>query len=188
LQSDSYANLVLQGPDLSDVLAALNAGGHVCYVAAGAGGSTVVMHEDYGWQESLAAELSATLWCPVLLSMVFGGTVLLYQLYSNGNQVDAYVSSPHDGLELDGPRQQGNTAALCAAFNRERHAGSVERILRRPTKPGTEYAFAINRHGELLRALGLPLFAAGSSFGAIEAGELPHGPGFDPAKLIQTGT
>jgi hypothetical protein len=187
LQSNSYANIVLQGPESSEVIAALKASGRVAYVAAGASRSTVVMHEDYGAQEALAAELSATFQCPVVLSMVFGGTVLLYQLYVNGERVDAYVSTPHDGLELDGPPPEGNTAALCAAFNRERHAASVERILRRPTKPGSDYAYAINRHGELLRALGLPLFAAGASFGAIEAGELPHAPGFDPSTLIRTG-
>jgi hypothetical protein len=119
--------------------------------------------------------------------MVFGGTVLLYQLYVNGQRVDAYVSTPHDGLELDGPSPQGNAAVLCAAFNRERHAAGVERVLRRPTKPDSDYEYAINRHGELLRALGLPLLAAGASFGAIEAGELPHGPGFDPSTLVRTG-
>jgi hypothetical protein len=168
-------------------VAALNASGHVAYIATGAGRSTVVIHEDYGAQEALAAELSARFQCPVLLSMVFGGTVLLYQLYLNGEHVDAYVSTPHEGLELDGPTPEGNTQVLCAAFDRERHAASVERALRRPTKPGTDYAYAINRHGELLRALGLPLFTAGASFAAIEAGELPHGPGFDPMTLIRTG-
>lgn len=186
MQSNSYANIVLQGPHETDVVTALNGAGRVAYVA-GAGASTVVMHEDFDRQEALAAELSARFQCPALLVMVFGGTVLLYQLYVNGEQADAYVSSPHDGLELDGPTPEGNTAVLCAAFNRERAAASIERVLRRPTKPGTDYAYAINRHGELLRALGLPLFAAGASFGAIEAGELPHGPGFDPAKLIRTG-
>jgi hypothetical protein len=187
LPFNSYANLVLQGPDTPNVVAALNASGHVAYVAAGASKSTVVMHEDYAAQESLAAELSATLRCPLLLAMVFGGTVLLYQLYVNGQRVDAYVSTPHDGLELDGPAPEGNAVVLCEAFNRERHATSVERILRRAAKPGTDYAYAINRHGELLRALGLPLFAAGASFGAIEAGELPHAPGFDPSTLVRTG-
>ena len=187
LLSNSYANLVVEGPQTTDVIAALNASGRVAYVAAGTGRSTVVMHEDYGAQETLAAELSQTFQCPALLTMVFGGTVLLYQLYANGQRVDAYVSTPHDGLELDGPPPEGNTAVLCETFNRERSASSVERILHRPTKPGTDYAYAINRHGELLRALGLPLFAAGASFAAIEAGELPHAAGFDPSTLVRTG-
>jgi hypothetical protein len=185
---NAYANLVLQGPTTEEVAGALRERGRGAYVAPGASRSTVVLHEDYGGQETLAAELSARFQCPVLLSMVFGGTVLLYQLYANGEQVDAYVSTPHDGLELDGPPPEGNTAMLCAAFDRERNAASVERVLRRPTKPGSDYAYAVNRHGELLRALGLPLFAAGASFAAIEAGELPYGPGFDPGTLVRTGT
>jgi hypothetical protein len=184
---NSYANLVLRGPATADVIDALNVRGRIAYVAPGAARSVVILHEDYGGQETLAAELSATFQCAALLSMVFGETVLLYQLYQNGEQVDAYVSTPHDGLELDGPTPQGNPAVLCAAFDRERHAASVERVLHRPTKPGTDYAYAINRHGELLRALGLPLFAAGASFGAVEAGELPHASGFDPSTLVRTG-
>jgi hypothetical protein len=63
----------------------------------------------------------------------------------------------------------------------------IERILRRPTRPNTEYAYAINRHGELTRALGLPQFAAGSSYNSIEIGELPEGKGFDAAHLVKTG-
>ena len=59
--------------------------------------------------------------------------------------------------------------------------------LRRPTHPTKGYALAVNRHGELARALGLPLFAAGAGYGAIDIGELPAGQGFDPAALVKTG-
>jgi hypothetical protein len=60
-------------------------------------------------------------------------------------------------------------------------------VLRRPTHPTKGYALAVNRHGELARALGLPLFAAGAGFAGIEMGELPAGAGFDAAALIRTG-
>jgi hypothetical protein len=70
----------------------------------------------------------------------------------------------------------------------EHRTDSVRRILDRPTRPDSDYAYAVNRHGELLRALGLPLFAAGSGFMAIEAGELPHAQGFDPSTLVRTST
>jgi hypothetical protein len=63
----------------------------------------------------------------------------------------------------------------------------VERVLRTPTKPNGEYAYAANRHGELARALGLPVFAVGAGFGGIEVGELPEGEGFDPTRLVKTG-
>ena len=182
-----YANITVAGPAQPDVLAYLNASRHVAYVAATVRGATVVFHEDFASQEDVAAGLSAHFRCPALLAMVFGGTVLLYHLYADGGQADAYVSTPHEGLELDGPAPAGNAETLCAAFGMERRAAGVARVLNRPTKPDTDYALAVNRHGELLRALGLPLFAAGAGFAAIEAGELPAGPGFDPAGLVRTG-
>lgn len=184
---DFYANIVVHGPEQSDVLAYVNERRQVAYVSGAVRGSTVVFHEDFAAQEDLSAGLSGRFQCPALLAMVFGGTVLLYHLYVNGAQADAYVSSPHEGLELDGPALEGDAETLCAAFGMERRAASVAPVLSRPTKPNTDYALAVNRHGELLRALRLPLFAAGAGFASIEAGELPAGPGFDPGMLVRAG-
>ena len=185
--SHFYANVTVAGPEQADVVAMLNELRHVAYVA-GSDGGVVVFHEDFAVQEQIAGDLSARFNCPALLAMVFGGSVLLYHLYLNGAQADAYVSNPHEGLELDGPLPEGNAETLCAAFGMEHRASSVQRVLSRPTKPNTDYAYAVNRHGELLRALRLPLFAAGTGFAAIESGELPHAPGFDPSTLVRTGT
>ena len=188
MSADFYANITVQGPAQAEVVAYLTARRQVAYVSGSVKDAVVVFHEDFAAQEEIAAGLSAHFRCPALLAMVFGGTVLLYHLYADGHQVDAYVSSPHDGLDLDAPAPEGNAETLSAAFGMERRRASVERTLRRPTKPGTDYALAVNRHGELLRALGLPLFAAGAGFASIEAGELPTGPGFEPARLARTGT
>lgn len=186
--SESYANILMQAAaNASDVIAYLNAQHVVAYVTPAPGGCILICHEDFASQEGLAAAVSARFECPALLAMVFGGTVLLYQLYVNGDQADSYVSTPHENLDLDGPAPEGNAEMLCAAFGTDHRVASVERVLRRPTKPGTDYALAVNRHGELLRALKLPVFAAGAGFGAIEAGELPHGPGFDPSRIVRTG-
>jgi hypothetical protein len=184
-----YANITLRGPAHKGIAAKLAQAGHIAYVAPTAKRCTVLFHQDLGAQERLAAELSAHFRCPALLVMAFGDTILLYELYTNGDRADAYVSSPHDGLELDGPAPEGDATKLCAAFDVEMDhlIRRVERILHTPTRPTGEFALAINRHGELLRALGLPLFAAGSSFAGIELGELPHGADFDPSKLIRTG-
>jgi hypothetical protein len=182
-----YANITLQEPAQPDVVAYLNERHQVAYVSGTLQGATVVFHDDFAAQEDLASSLSAHFECPALLTMVFGGTVLLYHLYVNGEQRDAYVSSPHEGLELEGPAPEGNAETLCAAFGMERRVASVARVLSRPTKPNSDYALAVNRHGELFRALRLPLFAAGAGFASIEAGELPAGPGFDPATLARTG-
>lgn len=186
--SKFYANITIQGTPQSEVVAYVNGIGVVAYVSATARTATVVFPEDLGSQEGLAVSLSARFNCPALLVMNYGDTVLLYQLYVNGEQVDAYVSSPHEELDTGGqPIPEGDAKLLSATFGMERRAARVERVLRRPTHPTRGYALAVNRHGELARALGLPLFAVGTGYRDIEVGELPQEPGFDPAQLVQTG-
>ncbi|MDB5172951.1 MAG: hypothetical protein JWO87_3454 [Phycisphaerales bacterium] len=182
-----YANITLQGPEQSGVVEYLKGRGDSAFVATGAKGVLVVFHEDLFSQEHLAARLSAKFSCPALLVMGFGPGVLLYHLYQAGEQVDAYVSSPHEGLELAEPVPPGDAAILCAAFAMERAQRRVESILRKEGKPGQPYEYAVNRHGELLQALGLPLFAAGTSFAAIEMGDLPAGGNFDPTGMQRAG-
>jgi hypothetical protein len=186
--SGYYSNITLHGPAARDVVEFLNVHGDVAYVAP-AGGGAVVFHQDLGAQERLAAGLSKHFRCPALVVMTFGESILLYELYESGEETDAYVSSPHEGLELDGPPQEGDPRVLCAAFGieMEHKVRRVERILRTPTKPNGEFALAANRHGELAKALGLPLVAVGSGFAAIEVGELPQAPDFDPSSLRRPG-
>jgi len=184
--SHFYSNITLRGVGSENVLACLKEHGDIAYVSPAMKDAVVVFHEDLAGQEELAARLSLRLGCPALLAMVYGQSILLYQLYQSGRQIDAYVSSPHDDLELEHPAPPGDAAILCAAFQAERFERRVETILRKVTKPDQPYAYAINRHGELARALGLPLIAAGAGFEAIEMGELPQAPGFDSRLLIRT--
>jgi hypothetical protein len=185
-----YANITLHGPAQQEVAAFLTASHEVAYVAQAVKGNTVVFHADVGAQERLVNHLSAHFHCPALLVMAFGEAVLLYELHVDGARADAYVSAPHEGLELDGPTPEGDAALLARSFGIEMDhlVRKVERVLRTPTKPGGPYAYAANRHGELARALGLPLFAVGAGFAAIEIGELPQGEGFDPTKMVKTGS
>ena len=184
-----YANITVKGPGQRDVVALLGARGVAAYVSPTVNDCTVVWHEDLAGQEPLAQALSMRFRCPALLVMGYGEAILLYHLYVNGDPADAYVSTPHEGLELDGPAPEGDPKVLAGAFDidMDHLVSRVERILRKPTKPGTEYAYAVNRHGELARALGLPQFAAGSGYNSIEIGELPEGKGFDAAELVKTG-
>ena len=183
-----YANITVQGPARVDVVAWLKKQGVVAYVSPTVKEATVIWHEDLASQEPLAAALSSDLDCPALVVMGYGEAILMYTLYVRGAAADAYVSSPHDGLELDGPGPEGDARALSSAFGIEMDhlVARVERILRKPARADTDYAYAVNRHGELARALGLPQFAAGSGFNSIEVGELPGGQGFDPSKLVRT--
>jgi hypothetical protein len=184
-----YSNITLRGPSHRDIISILNHAGQVAYVAPAVKRCTVIFHHDLGAQERLAAELSARFRCPAMLVMAFRESILLYDLYSKGDHADAYVSSPHEGLELDGPAPEGDAAALCAAFSvqMDHLVRRVERILRTPTRAGGEFALAVNRHGELLRALGLPLLAAGAGFAGIELGELPEAADFHLTELVRTG-
>lgn len=184
-----YANITLHDSAQQDVVDFLNETGDVAYVAP-AKGATVVFHQDLGAQERLAAALSAQFRCAALVVMAYGDSILLYELYESGTETDAYVSSPHEGLELDGPAQEGDPKILCAAFGIEmdHKIRRVERILRTPTRDNGEFALAVNRHGELAKALGLPVFSVGIGFGGIEVGELPGAPEFDPSTLRKAGT
>ena len=183
-----YANITVRGPAQGDVVDFLKKQGVIAYVSPTVKGCTVVWHEDLASQEPLAAALSSDLQCPALLVMGYGEAMLMYSLYVGGGAADSYVSSPHDGLELDGPAPEGDARVLAGAFGIEMDhlVARVDRILRKPTRANTEYAFAVNRHGELARALGLPLFAAGSGFNAIEVGELPEGQGFNASLLVRS--
>jgi hypothetical protein len=187
--SGYYANITVNGPARDDVVAFLKAQGVIAYVSPAVKGSTVVWHEDLASQEPLAAALSAELKCAALLVMGYGEAVLMYHLYVGGAPADAYVSSPHDELELEEPAPRGDARVLASAFgiDMDHLVARVERVLNKPTRPNSDYAYAVNRHGELARALGLPVFAAGSGFNSIEVGELPEGPGFDAAGLVRTG-
>jgi len=182
-----YANITLRGVSQNDAAAYLTDHGDVAMVTPESRGSIVVFHADLGGQEDLTARLSSRFNCPALLAMGFNERVLLYQLYESGEQTDAYVSWPHEGLELEPPAPQGNAERLCAAFEVERHAFRVERILRKEGKPGEPYGLAVNRHGELARALGMPIVAAGSSYELLELGELPHDSDLSAGQLVRTG-
>lgn len=166
-----YANITLLGPSQADVAALLKQVGVIAYVAPTVRAATIVFHSDLGGQEILAADLSSHFKCPALLAMAFGEGVFLYQLYVNGDRTDAYVSKPHEDLELDEPPGEGNAELLCEIFNVDRRATTVRHLLDRPTTPANPATLAVNRHGELFRALGLPTFAAGTGFEAIEMGE-----------------
>lgn len=189
--SEFYANIVLSrdgaAMERDAVALFLKRRPSAAYLARGVRGEIVVFHQDFAAQEALAAALSAQFSCAALLAMVFGRSVLLYQLYQQGRQVDSYVSSPADGLELDGPPPPGAAAILCAAFSAERFERRVQSILDRVATPDSPYEYAVNRHGDLLGALRLPAIAAGTGFAQIELGDLPAAPDFDPLDLVRVG-
>jgi hypothetical protein len=183
---DTYANLTLLGPAQGDVVAYLKQLGTVAYVAPSDRKATVVYHEDLASQEPLAAALSQHFQCPVLLVMTYAQRVLLYVLYENGRQSDAYVSEPHEDLTDSAGPPPGDPERLADAFSRPTAIRRLTTLLTKPATEGNGYAYAANRHGDLCAALNLPTFAVNVGFAAIEMGELPAGEGFDAAGLVHT--
>jgi hypothetical protein len=182
-----YSNITVHGRQSRDVVSWLNDRGNITYVTPTFRAGTVVFHSDLATQEALASMISRHFMSPALLVMGFAGSILMYHLYEAGERTDAYVSSPHEELELDVPAPPGDAMRLCAAFEMQHQVRRVAQILARPASPAHAYALASNRHGELWQALGLPSFSAGASFQLIEIGELPAGAGLVASQLIRTG-
>ncbi|MCA1669405.1 MAG: hypothetical protein LC793_18825 [Thermomicrobia bacterium] len=117
------------------------------------------------WDEKLPPALSAANKCTVLFTQIYDGDILLYWLYIAGNLVDTYDSYPGYFGAVPASRyavpEGGDVAKLCAAFDVDNAADSVERILRLPNRqPGIKatdfYADPEDRYRDLAAALGLP--------------------------------
>jgi hypothetical protein len=174
-----YTNYTLRGPSQQAVAKAL--AGRSAIVTSERDGCVVVFDEQSDDQNSeiisdLAHDLSSELRCPVLAVMNHDDDILWYQLYLNGELADEYDSCPSyfdPEAEPSGPAG-GDAQKLCAAFDSS-NVTEVERILRKSSFDQDGYVFAIERHTELARALGLPPFAVGGGFSYVSDGEIPEG-------------
>jgi hypothetical protein len=174
-----YTNFTLRGPSQQAVADAL--AGRSAFVTPAKDGSIVVYDEQSDQQDQyvitgLAASLSQEFDCPVLAVLNHDDDILWYQLYLGGELADEYDSSPGyfnefaDRSEPSG----GDAEKLCNAFGAT-DVLAVERVLRKPSFADGGYTFAVKRHADLARALGIPFFGVGTGFGYISAGELPKG-------------
>ena len=176
-----YTNYTLRGPSQQAVAKALT--GRSALVTPQQDGCVVVFDEQSDDQNSelisdLARNLSGELRCPVLAVLNHDDDILWYQLYLNGELADEYNSCPSyfdpgPDAEPCGPAG-GDAQKLCAAFGAS-NVADVERILRKSSFDEGGYVFAIERHAELARALGLPPFAVGGGFSYVSDGEIPDG-------------
>ena len=125
---------------------------------------------------SLATDLSRKLRCPVLAVLNHDDDILWYQLYKDGELQDQYDSSPgyfDPSAEPSAPAG-GDAAKLCAAFGSAK-TEEVERVLRKSAFDDDGYTFAIERHGDLVSALGISAFGVGTAYASFESDELPEG-------------
>ena len=173
-----YTNYTLRGPSPQEIVAAL--AGRSAIVTPVQDGCVVVFDEESDEQETevitrLASHLSRELSCPVLAVLNHDDDILWYQLFLSGALADEYDSSPgyFDSVAEPSVPAGGDAQKLCSAFGGD--VARVESILRKSSFEEGGYAFAVERHAALARALGIPSFGVGAGFGYVSQGELPEG-------------
>jgi hypothetical protein len=99
-----------------------------------------------------------------------------YQLYTSSELADEYDSSPgyFDAFAEPSAPAGGDARKLCGAFGVS-NVAEVESVLRKSSLEEGGYLFALERHTDLARALGIPSFAVGAGFGYVADGESPDG-------------
>jgi hypothetical protein len=176
-----YTNFIVRVSDQTAVASALQ--DRSAMVSLVENESVVVFDEESDSQDpevlqSLGRFLSNQFHCPVLAIINHDDDVLIYSLFDNGEMIDEYNSSPGYFEGEDTPPSGGNAEKLCAAFKSVAVA-EVRRILH-----DSELTFAIEKHQELVEALGLPTFSVGAGFDYISRGEFPVG--LDEKDLVRT--
>lgn len=182
-----YTNYTLRGPTQKDVAAAL--AGRNAIVTPQMSGSLVVFDEASDDQNhehiaELAEMLSSKFQCPVLAVLNHDDDILWYQLYERGRLMDEYDSAPDyfEPAAEPEPPKGGDAKRLCSVFGSD-EVTEVERILRQ-SQEKNGYAFAFERHLDLVKALGLPDFAVGTCYSSFESDQCPEG--LSPGDLIRT--
>jgi len=174
-----YTNYTLRGPSQRAVASAL--AGRKAIVSPESSGCVVAYDEASDDQDgqaiaALALHLSRSLHCPVLAVLDHDDDILWYQLYEDGKLTDEYDSTPgyfDPSAEPSAPAG-GDAEGLCRTFG-VNDVATVEAILRKSSFDDDGYAFAHERHADLVRALGLPEFAVLKAYASFERGEYPDG-------------
>ena len=183
-----YVNYTVKVADQKAVAGAMS--GRKAYVSRVNNGCVVVLDEASETQDqrvivALARELSEKLSCAVLAVLNHDDDILWYALAENGKLVDSYDSSPgyfDPDAEPSSPAG-GDAKKLCSAFGSSSD-DNVERILRKSSYDDDGYVFAVERHAELTKALGIPDLAAGAGFHYVVGGDLPENFSADDFTLV----
>lgn len=184
-----YTNYTLRGPTQREVAAAL--AGRTAVVTPKKRGCVVVFDEASEQQDpetigSLAGDLARQFRCPVLAVMNHDDDIFWYQLYVAGALEDEYDSCPEyfDPDAEPAHPKGGDADKLCAAFESD-EVDEVSAILRRSSLDDEGYTFEVERHEELVRALGLPDYGVGLGYEYLANGELPEG--LEEEDLVRVG-
>jgi hypothetical protein len=173
-----YTNYTLRAPTPQAVASLL--AGRKAFVSPSQNGCVVAFDEateqDIDAAGNLAKDLSHRLQCAVLAVSNHDDDILWYRLYERGQLLDEYDSTPgYFDASKPSPPAGGDAHKLCTAFGVPDAAARVEPILRRSSFDDGGYVFAVERHLDLIHALGLPEFAAGASYEYLNSDEFPEG-------------
>ena len=173
-----YVNYTVRSADQAAVVKSLK--GRSAYLTPAKDGAVVVTDEAAETQEVDAVRevgelLSTSLKTQVLAVLNHDDDMLWYGLFDKGRLTDEYNSWPDYFEHGDSPPTGGDARKLCAAFGRSSKEKEVETVLREASREEDGYVFAMERHADLVQALGLPAFAVGYGFNYLEEGELPEG-------------
>ena len=174
----SYTHVVLFGPTQQQAAVALS--NRQAAISPTVNGFTLVADKEFESHDerriaAFGADLSKRLCCPVMIVSEFDDDVLQYHLIESGELVDEYNSAPDyfdfaaKHIPPRGP-QGGDSNRLCAALKRSDAGEQVASILHKQD-PGLS---APERHQQLAAALGMPAFAIGFDYEALQNGELPE--------------
>ena len=180
-----YVNFAVKGGDQRNVAATLERNQRVAVVTPSQKGYVVVYDQEADRQAikpilDLGGLLSSETACPVFATLNHDDDVLCYWLFERGKLIDAYNSNP-DAFEpgKDAPPwQDGDAKRVCAALSATGDPVRVEEILR------GEYVFAVERHGQLAKVLGLPSCSVGFGYEYVARGELED---VDASELVFIG-
>lgn len=149
-------------------------------------GTVVVYDKEADTQDEeiivdLAKLLSSKENTVVLATLNHDDDILAYWLFNRGIQIDAYNSMPDYFADTAVPRGPigGDAKILCESFGSQ-SAEAVEQMLR-----SEDYVFALDRHIDLVRALGLLPEFSYMGYRHLAAGELSDG--FEKSDFIELG-
>jgi len=205
-----YVNVTLKGPDRSDIAEYLQRMGCKAYLTPAVDSVTTLCEEQCDSQDGtvisrITQDLSGYFHDAALAVVNHDDDVLAYVLYDKGERHHAYNSSPWyvDGAQLGGdfdlPEDQitsqsgdrnvgpelpagGDAEALVRLLGNAANLAAVNQVL---SGGADAFAFAVERHEALLKALGLPDHALCFGYRYLSRGEAP--PGMTEDSILKVG-
>lgn len=172
-----YTNFSIRSTDQAGIARLLQDAGRSAFVLPAQGDFVIVCESETDMQDDIAivelgSALSDVTHVPVIGVLNHDDDVLCYWLFEGGVLTEQYNSDPdyfgedEDGLSTEGLTSSGDR--LCATLGHPEAHSTVAGVL---TSDG--YTFAIERHRDLIMAVGLPPASAGAGFNYIDNGEIP---------------